>query len=266
MKNNKEFLSGEKLYGDNFSLNEIKKWYGDEEEGYSGLIGDYESGYGYSQVNIKHGFSKLKNIKKFQNVLSFGGAKGDELIPIIDKIKKITIIEPSKKLRVKKIKGKGVNYVTPKTSGEIKLKNNEFDLITCFGTLHHIPNVSFVFDELVRVLKKGGFILLREPIVSMGDWTKPRIGLTKRERGIPEIIFKRLITKNKLKIVSRKKIMFPLLRRMNFKGKKGGNSKTAVFIDDKLSRIFSFNKKYHSTKFVHKLRPQSIFYVLQKNE
>ncbi|MFO1522890.1 MAG: class I SAM-dependent methyltransferase [Kiritimatiellia bacterium] len=60
-----------------------------------------------------------------------------------------------------------------------------FDLATCFGTLHHIPNVSQVLRELYRVMKPGGFALIREPAISMGDWTRPRPGLTRNERGLP---------------------------------------------------------------------------------
>ena len=257
---NKEFLFGKKLYGNDFNLIEIKKWFKDEEEAYSKLDADYLI-YGYHEINKIHGFNK---IKRFGNVLSFGGAKGDELIPIINKIDKITIIEPSKKLRVENLRGKEIKYISPVASGKLKLKSNSFNLITCFGTLHHIPNVSFVFSELARVLNKGGYFLLREPIVSMGDWTKSRKGLTKRERGIPEAVFEEIIKQNSLKIISKRKIMFPILRRLDYKNKKAGNNKLFVYIDYLISKLFCWNNKYHSTNLVHKLRPQSIFYVLKK--
>ena len=260
---NQEFLSGKKLYGDDFNLNEIKKWFKDEEEAYSKLKEDYNI-YGYSAINEIHGYHKLKLSKTFKNVLSFGGATGDELLPILNKIENITIIEPSKKLRIKDLKGKKIKYITPVASGKLKLKSNSFNLITCFGTLHHIPNVSFVFAELVRVLDKGGYFLLREPIVSMGDWTISRRGLTKRERGIPEAVFEKLVKQNNLQIISKKKIMFPILRRLDYKNKKAGNNKFFVYLDYLISKLFYWNNKYHSTKPTHKLRPQSIFYVLKK--
>lgn len=263
-KNLKEYFSGKKLYGDDFNPNQIKEWFKDEKEGYSGLIKDKKQKYECHQINKIHGYDRLKRVKKFKRVLSFGGATGEELLPIIDRAEEIYIIEPSKKLRVKKIKGEPVKYITPKPDGKLKFKKDYFDLITCFGTLHHIPNVSSVFKELIRILKKDGYILIREPIVSMGDWRKPRKGLTKRERGIPENIFKRLIKEFGLRIVYKRKIMFPLLRRMNLGELRGGNSKVMVYLDDLLSRVFSWNNRYHSTRFYHKLRPQSIFYVLMK--
>ena len=260
---NERYLSGKELYGDNFNQKQIKEWFKDEKEGYSKLNEDY-SNYGYHSINILHGFNKLKKIKKFENVLCFGGARAEEILPIIKKINKITIIEPSKKLRVKGLEVKKINYIFPAFSGKLKLMNNSFNLITCFGALHHIPNVSFVFSELVRVLDKGGFLLMREPIVSLGDWTKPRKGLTKRERGISENIFEKLIKKNNLKIISKRKIMFPLLRRLNYKNKKAGNNKLFVYLDYLISKLFYWNDKYHSTREIHKFRPQSVFYVLRK--
>ena len=262
-QNLKDYFSGKKLYGDDFNLNQIKKWYGDEKEGYSGLI-EKDYVYEFHALNKIHGYRKLKKIPKFQRVLSFGGAKGDELLPIIEKIDDVYIIEPSKKLRVNSLKGKPVKYLTPNISGKLYFKGNSFDLITSFAVLHHIPNVSFVLSELARVLKPNGFLLLREPIVSMGDWTKPREGLTKRERGVPLKILREIIKKNNFEIVSERLVLFPLLRRIDFGNYIGGNSVFWVKVDSLLGHFFSWNNKYHATNFLHKIRPQSVFYVLRK--
>lgn len=40
--------------------------------------------------------------------------------------------------------------------GSIDFPDNFFDLILCFATLHHIPNVTFVISELFRTLRGGG--------------------------------------------------------------------------------------------------------------
>lgn len=63
-----------------------------------------------------------------------------------------------------------LNYVKATLTGKINSQDKLFDLITCFSVLHHIPNVTFVFSELIRVLQPGGYLLLREPIHFMGDW------------------------------------------------------------------------------------------------
>ena len=99
----------------------------------------------------------------------------------------------------------------------------------------------------------------------MGDWTKSRKGLTKRERGIPLGVLRKIIKGNSLRIISEKKGMFPLTRRLKFINKCPFNSKFLVFLDAILSRLFSWNNRYHSTRFYHKLQPQSIFYVLGKD-
>ena len=261
-----EYFSGKKLYGNDFDINQIKKWFEDEKEGYSGLISGDEYTYDFHAVNMIHGYNKIKHVNKFDKVLSFGGAKGEEIRPILNKTGDILIIEPSKKLRVKEIDGKKVKYIEPNASGKINLPDKSIDLITVFSVLHHIPNVEFVFGELIRVLKTGGFIIIREPIVSMGDWTKPRKGLTKRERGIPLNFFREIIKKKDMKIISERKILFPIVRRINIGRMTGGNSNFFVGIDYILSRLFSWNDRYHSTRFWHKIRPQSVSYVLKKDD
>ncbi|NPE27139.1 class I SAM-dependent methyltransferase [Methanococcoides sp. SA1] len=263
MKKN-EYFSGEKLYGDDFDLIQIKKWYKDEEEGYSGLVSK-EHSYGYHELNKIHGFSKLKSISKFGKVLSFGGAYAHELIPISNKICSICVVEPSKKLRAKKLGNKKLSYFEPEISGDLPFENETFDLITCFGVLHHIPNVSHIISEFSRVLKKDGYLLLREPIVSMGNWTKSRVGLTKRERGIPLDLLKKMIEKNDFHVTSERLALFPLTRRLGFEKIRPCNSRIIVYLDFILSKLFSWNKKYHSTRFYHKIRPQSVFLVLKKN-
>lgn len=262
-ENLKKYFSGEKLYGDNFNIKEIKKWYKDEEEGYSSLI-DNSYVYEFHALNKKHGYRKIKNIKNFKRVLGFGSAYGEELLPIINKIGEVYIIEPSEKLRADNIKGKKIKYKKPQVSGKLDFPDDYFDLITCFGVLHHIPNVSFIMKEFSRVLKKGGIILMREPIVSMGDWRKKRFGLTKRERGIPLKLLRDMAKKNSLEIISEKKVLFPITRRINIGKIHSGDSDFFIFIDSMLSYIFSWNRTYHARNFFHKLRPQSVFYVLRK--
>lgn len=260
-----EYLSGNKLYGDDFNEKQIEEWFEDEKEGYSGLISKIPYIYEFHELNKINGYKKINQIKEFNRVLSLGGASGDELIPIIDKIREIIILEPSQKLRVDELRGKRIKYISPNASGKINLPNESVDLITCFAVLHHIPNVSFIMRELTRILKKGGYMLIREPIVSMGDWRIKREGLTLRERGIPLRIFKKIIKDNNLEIVSERKVLFPLTRRLWSMNNRLKKSKSVIYLDKVLSKIFSWNDRYHSTKFWHKIRPQSIFYVLKKN-
>jgi len=264
MKKLDKYFSGEKLYGDDFDVEDIKKWYNNEKEGYSKLINPSTYHYEFHGVNLIHGYSKLKKIKKFENVLGFGSARGDEFIPILSRIGNLVIVDPSEKLKNNRVNGKKIEYVIPCASGKLPFENNSFDLITCFGVLHHIPNVSMIVKEFYRVLKSGGYLLIREPVVSMGDWRNPRRGITKHERGIPLGLFREMILGNKLKIVRERKILFPLLRRINIVSHAGGNFKALVWFDYFLSVLFEWNNRYHARNFFEKLRPQSVFFVLRK--
>lgn len=117
--------------------------------------------------------------------------------------------------------------------------------------------------ELYRVLKPNGYLLLREPTVSMGDWRKPRRGLTKRERGIPVDILKGIISSNGFRVLVEKRCDFSLTSRLGFlSSEQVYNSYVIVRIDKALCSLFKWNKKYHATNLFHKLRPTSIFYVL----
>ncbi len=264
-----EYFNGKKLYGDDFSIEEIEKWYTAENEGYANLGSkDKEKyDYGYHLLNRMYGFGKLKNIK-FDKVMGLGSAYGDEFLPIIEQINSITIVEPSDNLISSKIGEIKPEYVKPQVDGSLSFEDGTFDLITCLGTLHHIPNVSFVLSELVRVLKKDGFLLIREPIISMGDWRKPRAGLTKNERGIPVSFFDKQFQKHNLEIISKKYCFTAtsfIIRKFGFLFKKPiYRYKLYLWFDNFLSSIFKNNVKYHATTKMQRIAPASIFYVIKK--
>jgi SAM-dependent methyltransferase len=265
---NKYFL-GEALYGDEFTIDEIKKWYEEEAEAYADLgskeLDKYE--YGYHPLNLLHGFKYLKG-KKFENVLGLGAAWGHEYHPIINDITNLYIIEPSENLRSEKIKQIVPVYTKPNVDGTINYPDNFFDLVTSFGTLHHVPNVSFVIKELYRVTKPGGHILLREPIISMGDWTKPRKGLTCNERGIPLNIFRSVIKEIGAEIVNEGFCfaMTAFFQRGLSKISKRPvyTYKTYLLFDKWFSKAMQWNLQYHATNKLKRIAPQSVFYVLRK--
>lgn len=265
-----QYLNGNQLYGDNFDYEQIKKWYDEESEGYSELGSKNKDAYEYHyhNLNITHGFSKIKGIK-FDNVLGMGSAWGYEFVPIVQNIAGLTIIEPSNLLVNKKIGDLTPKYVKPSVLGELPFNDNTFDLITCFGTLHHIPNVSFVLSELCRVLKPNGYLLVREPIISMGDWRNSRKGLTKNERGIPSHFFEKIIHSNNLEIISKQycftatsflQSIFGIFFKLPIY-----SYKWYIILDKYLSTLFSWNSKYYSTNVLRKISPQSLFFVLKKN-
>lgn len=266
MENN--YLNGSKIYGDDFTLDQIEQWYNEEKEGYSSIPSDKpsknNSKYSYDKLNTISGFKYLKT-SFFNNVLGFGSAYGHELLPIISKIGNITIVEPSDILKSELIKDKVPKYVKPLVSGDIDFPDNSFQLITCFGTLHHIPNVTHVLNEFYRVCDSSGYVLIREPITSMGDWTKQRKGLTKNERGIPKKYFREIIKTAGFKIIKEQYCFHSLI--LLFSRKFGVNSfdnTILVYFDRFISFLFGFIYNYHPKNLLQKFQPTNVFYVLKK--
>lgn len=257
---------GEKLYGDDFSPEEIREWFNDEREAYANLgakeLTSYR--YAYHALNTEHGFRHLPD-RRFERVLSFGGAYGHELLPLIHRVQDVVISDPSEAFGVSEIRGVPVRYTKPQMDGSIPFPDGEFDLLTCFGVLHHIPNVSAVVAELYRCLAPGGYALVREPIISMGDWRKPRRGLTMRERGIPIAIMRRLLLAVGFRVVRETLCVFPLTYRLRFLLKEPVfNYRWVVWWDRVVSALFAWNLRYHATNLAQKLRPAAAFYVLTK--
>ncbi|MEO6330219.1 MAG: class I SAM-dependent methyltransferase, partial [Ginsengibacter sp.] len=152
-------------------------------------------------------------------------------------------------------------YAKPTLSGQLNFPDNHFDLITCFSALHHIPNVSYVMSELCRCLKPGGYLLMHEPIQSMGDWSRARRGLTKNERGIPLPIFRKIINQLNF-IVTKETFCSSFIRKIN---RRFIYSNFYLAIDKIISGILSFEAAtYHRKTLFSKLAPGAVYYILTK--
>ncbi len=261
------FFSGHALFGDDFSQEQIDLWYADEEEGYSQL--EHEDArspvYIYHALNERFGFRHLPKNRVFKKALGFGSAFGEEFRPISSRLEHLTILDASDSFVRERPFDFPVEFAKAQSSGRIPFADNQFDLITCFGVLHHVPNVSFVLSEISRCLAEGGYALIREPLHSMGDWRHPRAGLTKRERGIPYSFFEDRIRKAGFTVVKRSFCVFsPLSKLLSKLGLPTYSSPRAMFFDDVFSRMFSWNRCYHRTHILHRFGPASVFYVLTK--
>lgn len=263
-----ECIGGRRLYGDDFDLPRIEQWFSDEAEAYANLaaLSADSYRYHYHALNKCYGYSYLNQTHVFSHVLGIGSAFGDELLPIKKRVKRITILDPSDKFSLtEKFTDVEFNYVKPEVCGDMIFADGTFDLITCFGVLHHIPNVSHVVGECYRCLSTGGTMLLREPIVSMGDWRQPRKGLTKHERGIPGELLHTFLSESGFHIQSAHLCMFPpvaiLARKL---GIDPYNTKAITQIDALVSKMMRWNMTYHRTSLMSKLAPSSVFYVVRK--
>lgn len=260
------YFSGRKLYGNDFSQDQIDAWFADEADGYFNLTqsGDGDYAYGYHALNKWHGYSALPK-RRFDHVLGMGSAYGDELGAILAHSDRVSILEPSDGFKSTVLNGVPVSYVKPVASGDMPFDSNSLDLITCFGVLHHIPNVSKIVEEFHRVLKPGGYALVREPIISMGDWRKPRTGLTKHERGIPLSLLRGFVKEAGFEVVREHKCMFSLTSRLKRVVPGSVFNQTAVVaLDVLLSALPIWPRVYHARNALQKLRPTAVYYVLKK--
>lgn len=260
------YFSGEILWGNDFNEIQIEKWFRDEAEGYFNLA--YRDGepysYGYHALNMRHGYSKLPQ-RRFKQVVGLGAAHGAELEPVLSNCESVTILEPSDGYQSTSLNGVPVSYEKPLPSGAMPFSSNSVDLITCLGVLHHIPNVGKVIDEIFRVLMPGGYVLLREPIISMGDWRKPRVGLTKRERGIPLMILREMVKSSGFNVKSERKCVFSLTSRLRyFTNDFVFNNPFIVIFDQYLCALPIWSGKYHPRNILQKLCPTAVYFVLQK--
>jgi SAM-dependent methyltransferase len=257
-----QFSDGKNLYGDDFSLDQIEAWFRDEAEGYYNLPEEREPGlYAYHARNWRHGFRHLPQVT-FEHVLCLGGAFGDELQPVLERARKVTILEPASEFQNPKFE-----YVKPNTSGRMPFADDTFDLVTCFGVLHHIPNVSTVVREMTRCTKPGGWQLICEPNHSMGNWDRPRRLLTPRERGIPLAIIRQIVADAGLQVVHQRRCMFSLTSRFQLllpRRRFVYNNRWITALDDYLCNLPIWSRRYHATNVFQKLRPWALFLVLQK--
>jgi SAM-dependent methyltransferase len=258
-------LRGEKLYGDDFDLVEILNWFEEEKEGYASIYNDAAAHYEYFALNHRHGFRHIKG--PFRDVLSIGGAYGKELLPVVSNARSIKILEPSQVLRGESIGGVPIQYVTPSPDGKMEFGDEAFDLITCFGALHHIPNVTTIVREMFRCLRPGGYTLIREPMTSMGDWRTTRRGVTKNERGIPAKLLRRIVTESGFEISNETKCVFSITPRLFgslVRRKPIFNSPTIVALDSILASLFSWNEQYYRRNLIQKAGATCLFLVLKR--
>jgi SAM-dependent methyltransferase len=260
------FFSGEQLYGDNFTPALLAKWYEEEAEGYSGLVQTHsEYRYVYHALNKTYGFSKVQ-LAKDSVALGVGSSECEELRPILPFLQRIVSLEPSGYFTSSTLDAVPISRVRPSPDGAMPFADATFDIITCFGVLHHVANVTFVLSECFRVLKPGGVMFLREPIVSMGDWRKPRRGLTKNERGIPFEILKETVTRQGFRIQSLTLHDFsPLVRTLASLRMGAFENKWSALFDHFLSQAFAFNYKYHRESVFDRFAPASAFLVLRRD-
>jgi SAM-dependent methyltransferase len=258
-------LCGDALYGDDFTGPELTQWYEDETSAYGDIWGEAlaEQGYGYHALNRRHGFAWLP-AGRFATALAFGCADGAELAPLTGRVGRVHAVEPDERFHGRRLVGAETTWHRPAIDGHLPFADASFQLVTALGALHHVANVSTVLGELRRCLTSGGYALLRDPVISMGDWRQPRPGLTRNERGLPLPWLRRTLTELGFEVVHQALCLHGLT---NLIARKAGRpifaNRAVVLVDDLLSRVTSSRLTYHATTPAQKLRPTNVFLVLR---
>lgn len=257
------------LYGNDFTGKQLESWVADESGGYYGLASsDFsgslsKEGHEYSAANWIDG-TPLRN-KVYPTALVLGCADGSDVLALQLNIAKVIAIEPAKEWWKPTLGNIPCDFRLPNVDGSIELPDESIDLVIYLGVLHHIANVEFVIGELSRAMNKDAKLLIREPITSMGDFRRPRIGLTRHERGIPANLLKSFVNKSKLKIEYAQFSSTPgLLELFQKLGVRPFTSKPLVRVDRILSRIFSFNISYWRESLVKKIAPRALSIIASK--
>jgi SAM-dependent methyltransferase len=260
-------FDGSATWGDDFGSAELRAWFADEREAYVDLYAsDPNYGYEFSTFNRLLGFDKLPKERVFERVLGLGSGFGDELAPIADRVNHAVVVESSTRYGERQPLGFTIEWRLANESGCLQLDTDECDLAVSLGVLHHIPNVSFVIREIGRVVRSGGYAVVREPIISMGDWRVHRPGLTPRERGIPRRLLKDYFEQAGFSVEHEHLCMFPLTgmvgRRLNINQ---FDNRVLIRADQAACWITQRNYRYHPQGSFRKLRPTSTFLTLKKN-
>jgi SAM-dependent methyltransferase len=261
------YFSGRAVYGDQFDDAAIAEWYHGEEHAYYELVQaeSWDTRHEYRALNQFHAFSAFKG-RRFDTCLVLGCADGADVEPIVSQVGRFVAIEPAEQWWRRDICGVPAEYRKPTLRNDLPLPDGSVDLVVTLGVLHHIPNVSHVLLEIDRVLRAGGMFVLREPIHTMGDWRRPRKGLTKNERGLPMGWLQKTLGDIGFRVVRRRHFGMPTtgwLRRL-LRLRKPYDERLLVAADAVMSALMAWNLHYHRDTLVKKLAPEYVFYVLQK--
>lgn len=259
------YYSGQKLFGDDFNPDEIREWYGLEE---NACFEIYDQGKKRMPNNDfmhwQFGYRwALQDRKSLGKVLGLGSGNGEEFRPVRKWIEHLYIVESADGYFKNDA---NTTYAKAHADGALDFPDNSFDTEVNIAVLHHIPNVSQVLRELFRVLKPGGICLVKEPTTTLGAWHRPRkSGLAPCERGFPRDLLKELCQRTGFEIVHGTFFEFPPLRHVRDRGGIDTyNSKFWTGLDQLCCRLTAWNYRYHRTNWFQKLAPSYVFLVLRK--
>jgi 2-polyprenyl-3-methyl-5-hydroxy-6-metoxy-1,4-benzoquinol methylase len=120
----------------------------------------FEKTYQYiKNISLKNKLNLINILNPEKgNLLDIGAGTGDFSSFAKQSGWQITGIEPNEKARNSAIK-KGISFVEDSRN----LEKNSYDVITMWHVLEHVPDLDFQIEELKRLLKPNGTILIAVP-------------------------------------------------------------------------------------------------------
>ena len=115
---------------------------------------------------LEYAFYLLGDVKG-KTVLDLGCGKGQNIVPLVERGAHVIGIDISPDLIAiaqKRLRDCNLEaQVTVGSAYETGLPDDSIDVVFCMALIHHL-DISVVRDEMWRVLRKGGVVILKEPI------------------------------------------------------------------------------------------------------
>ena len=268
-----EIKLGKVLVGDEFTEPQLAEWVRQEQEAfYDGDAGnsDVDPWYSYMRhVNDVLGFSKIRGVTQSGSILVLGPGSGVEVDRFASEHPQWSLhfLEASVNFRSRlREKWPASVIIEPLVSGDISLETNSIDIVCAFSVLHHIANVSKTLRETFRVMRPGGFVFIREPCSSMGDWRFAR-SATPNERGISRDLLVSMALATGFDLARPPTpVLFEPINKVLKKtiGYSAIPFGVLYAIDRALSSLAALNDYYWRDTWYKKIGPSSYFYVFRK--
>ncbi|MCF6350040.1 MAG: class I SAM-dependent methyltransferase [Flavobacteriaceae bacterium] len=120
----------------------------------------------FNQINLK----QENKDQKPKTILDIGCGTGDFLVACKSNNWSVTGVEPNQKARIllksklDRLKPNSKNFNRPKITTLIsELDEIEFDVITMWHVLEHVPNLEEYIVQLKKLLKKNGILIIAVP-------------------------------------------------------------------------------------------------------
>ncbi len=150
---------------------------------------------------LEYAFHLLGDVRG-KAVLDFGCGTGENIIPLLERGARVLGMDISPDLiAIAQKRVRDANFEASLTVGDAYatgLPDESVDVVFCMALIHHL-DIKLVREEMRRILRKGGVIILREPIRFSKGYARLR-GLLPAKHDISE--YEHPLTREELAIMT----------------------------------------------------------------